>query len=106
MHYFNEALKIRQKEGNPKDIAASLNNVGEIYRLQGDYERALENYNKAVLINKTNNYLDNLAINLSNIGLIYSEKGQTQEAVDYFTQSVEACEKKQAISAKKNYLTP
>jgi tetratricopeptide (TPR) repeat protein len=50
MEYFSKALQIRKLffDDEHPDVAVSYNNIGNIYKEQGDYVKALECYHKTL----------------------------------------------------------
>ena len=54
MKYFFKCLEIRKQsigENNPA-TATAYNNIGSVYKNQGDYKKAMENYFKCLEIQK------------------------------------------------------
>jgi tetratricopeptide (TPR) repeat protein len=51
--YLQRALDLRQKLKVPSDIAQTMNNVGESYRMLGQYDKALDNYLHALEMSRT-----------------------------------------------------
>ena len=42
MEYFNRSLKIFEEIGNKRGIASCLNNIGLIYKDQGNYAKTID----------------------------------------------------------------
>lgn len=86
MDYFNRALTqamIQYTENHPK-VASIYNDIGLIFKHQGNYEQALENYTKALNIKRTI-YEENdpdLAITYNNIGLLNIAQGDYAGALE------------------------
>ena len=73
-------------------MARSLNNIGEVYRFQGELDLALENYQTSLILNKELQDLREIAINSGNIGLIYYEKGLLKKAEESILNGLYALE--------------
>jgi serine phosphatase RsbU (regulator of sigma subunit)/Tfp pilus assembly protein PilF len=69
-------------------LSSALNNIGLIYKQQGDFPLALEYYNKALEIRK--DIGDTLGISFSyhNIGNIHKNQGDIPLALEYFAKSL------------------
>ncbi len=87
LEYYQRALRwaIKQNGEQNPDVATSYNNIGEIYRSQGNYSLALEYHEKALKICQDfygENHPD-VATSYNNIGLIYHEQGNYSLALEY-----------------------
>jgi tetratricopeptide (TPR) repeat protein len=79
-----------------RDLAVSLNNLGDIYRGRGDLEAALKAYQQSLEINRrlagqdpTNaSWQRNLADSYDNVGDVLAAQGKLQEALDAHQQSL------------------
>lgn len=61
--------------------AAALNNLGEVHRAEGEYDRALHYYRQSVALNERLEYKQGLAANLANIGATHLAQGRPDEAL-------------------------
>lgn len=101
--YHNRSLKIKQQINEQPGIAASLSNLGIIYRSQGYliadtvqknklYQQALNCQLKSLKIQGEVGNKRAVANVLSNIGLIYAEKGEYESNLllkqDFFKNSI------------------
>lgn len=84
LHYYNQALSIAKKIGNPAALAIAHNNVGSIYHDMADYPKALEHYIKSLDYKETRQ----MGLTLSNIGGIYMEQGDYSKALEYIQRSL------------------
>ncbi len=66
--------------GDPAQEAIIFNNIGNVYRRMGDYDRALNYLNKAKRINEMKKLYDQLAGNYYNLGELYLQQEQIQKA--------------------------
>ena len=74
---YNEVLKLEPNHSN------ALNNLGEIFRVEGETEKAKICYEKAIEVNP------NLASAFNNLGLIYSKNKDKFKAKDLFIKAVD-----------------
>lgn len=91
---FDEAIEYAQKsidilEEINGSVDVSYNNLGEIYRIQGDFKNALHMYQLSFAIAQKNEDLYTMAIIHNNFGLIYSELDEFALALENFEQSYE-----------------
>ena len=92
LKYYNKALNISLKFGEKNEmVAASYNNIGNVYSDKGDYDKALNYYQKALDIRKQvlpENH-PNIANSYHNIGLVYSDKGDYDKALTYYQKALD-----------------
>ena len=89
LEYFHKSLKIREEIGDKNGIATSLNNIGYIYRNQGDIPKGLEYYHKSLKIYEELGDKKGIAISLNNIGVIELERGALTSALNYGMRGLE-----------------
>ncbi|MDZ7743866.1 MAG: tetratricopeptide repeat protein [Bacteroidota bacterium] len=80
---------IREKIRDTLGMAASYNNVAEIYRIRGDYSKALELYNISIRFNTLLDKQDWLAINYLNIGNVYLSQNEFDKAFTNYQKALE-----------------
>lgn len=61
-----------------------IGNIGAIYKDQGEYNTALDNYFKGLRIDEELNNQNGIAQHLCNIGNIYYSQGETDKALEYY----------------------
>jgi tetratricopeptide (TPR) repeat protein len=88
LNYYNQALPIWREVNHRSGEAASLNNIGSVYRYNGQWEKALKYSKLALPITQEVNDRAGEATTLSNIGTVYANIGQPQEALKYFNQAL------------------
>ena len=77
------------------DTATSYNNIGLVYKTQGDYEQALEYYTKALDIREKvlgENHPDT-ASSYNNIAGVYYNKGDYEQALEYYNKALDIFKK-------------
>ena len=69
-------------------LGGALNNIGYVYRNQGDIPKALEYYHKSLKIQEEIGDKSGIATSLNNIGLIYYNQGDLPKALEYYHKSL------------------
>ena len=101
---YKESEKIYQRQiahseelyGNENaDTATSYNNIGLVYKNQGDYDKALECYFKALEIweKVLGKEHPDTSISYNNIGAVYDSQGDYAKALEYYFKALEIREK-------------
>ncbi|MFT7613814.1 MAG: serine phosphatase RsbU (regulator of sigma subunit)/tetratricopeptide (TPR) repeat protein [Parvicellaceae bacterium] len=88
IHYFTLSLKIKERLGDKKGIAAALQNIGSIHLRQEDYEKALTYFTENIKIFKEINDQPSFAATLNNIGLVQMAQKKYPEAIESYTKSM------------------
>src|SRR5919199_6869299 len=74
MQYAQQGLKLARQVGDQRGEARTLNRIGTIFRLTGNYDRSLEAHLNSVGVAETNHDIDALARTFNNLGNLYSEQ--------------------------------
>jgi tetratricopeptide (TPR) repeat protein len=69
-------------QANPRLLATAFNNRGFAYKLKGDYDRALQDYDQAIRLNPNN------ANAYNNRGMIYKIRGEYDRAIEEYSQAI------------------
>lgn len=80
----------RQNEEEPHRTALCYNEIGMIYRNQGDYKNALDYYTKALAVWESvfsPNHPD-VATSYDNIGVVYYKQGDYEKALTYHNKAL------------------
>ncbi len=83
-----EAVRVFELRENPSDQATCFNNIGAIYRQQGQLDTALGYYERALTSFEQVGNPANIAQSLNNIGMIYYSQGQLERALDYHERAL------------------
>ncbi len=89
-HYFDEAYKMKAKQGDLHEIAKAINNLGLIQRAKGNYSEALKRFSEALnlLANIHSNDFLTTSIILDNIGNTYLKSGDLKKALEYHQEAL------------------
>lgn len=81
----------RERFGEARQVATILNNIGRVYYLKGDYERALTVYEEALSIRRKTlgpNSID-VAATVCNTGQTHHQRGNLETAMMYYKEFLE-----------------
>ena len=88
-----QALRIRQEIGDKNGCAASMNNIGLIYRDLGDTDKAIDFFNEALEIYQSSGNQQAAGFVLNNIGDVLTLIGKGQQAVAQYKTALAIFEK-------------
>lgn len=91
LQYAQQALSIRESEGNIPRVASSFNNLGTIYRHLGEYWHAISAYEEALDTYRKLGNQESIAGALLNIGNAYFLLDKLGDAIDNYQQSLALC---------------
>ncbi|MFX1241782.1 MAG: tetratricopeptide repeat protein [Promethearchaeota archaeon] len=86
---YNAALELFQTTKNLHGEGMCLNNLGNIYRNWGDYDKAKESYNKSIKIGEEQEDIGSLSSRYNNRALLFLSEEQWQEAMEDFNKALE-----------------
>ncbi len=84
--YFR-AAELYRSAGDEPGEAYSWNEIGVLYRKQGDMDKALEALEKALDLSAKSGDLEQMANAYNNISVIYTMKGEFEKAIQYVHNS-------------------
>ena len=93
------------KNGDVKDEATLVNNIGGIYGLWGRYPKALEYYERSLAIRTKLGDRGGEGTSLSNLGGIYRTLGQYRKSAGYLPGSLAVFKKAAMFTVKRTCLT-
>ena len=92
LEYYNKSLEIRNQVfscgSDNQDVATTLNNIGRVYYIKGEYDHALAKYLEALRIRRTllgKDHLD-VAATVYNAGQTFHQQGQLDKALKYYQE--------------------
>jgi tetratricopeptide (TPR) repeat protein len=89
IYAWNHLLEKSKDANNIVVGSIAIGNIGNVYRIKGELDKALEYYEKALKINEELGIKEGMAIDLGNIGSVYGIKGELEEALDYYEKALE-----------------
>lgn len=89
LNYTTEAWELAGQLNYTKGLATSYNDIGVIFRLRGQFDKAIENYLEAYRHYSSIEDQEGLGKVLNNIGTVYSLKQEYDKALDNYQQSYE-----------------
>ncbi|MEP7337583.1 MAG: CHAT domain-containing tetratricopeptide repeat protein [Acidobacteriota bacterium] len=100
LRLFEENLATAQMRG--QGVGDVLNNIGSLYRRQGNYELALKYYRDALQANEEQKSHRLIAVSLNHIGNVLQTQGQFAQAIEYHQRALTIGEqiKHQALLSK------
>ena len=87
------SLAIREDIGDKHGMGNSLNNIGVVHKIKGDYETALDYYGRSLVIREELGDKDGMGHSLNNIGNVHKNKGDYDKALDHLERSLAIREK-------------
>ena len=84
---FESSLELFKNENMMAKVAAMENNLGNIFNVINDKDKAEEHWNEAIKINNSIGNLLYNAIILLNFGIYYFERCSYEKAVDYYLEA-------------------
>jgi serine phosphatase RsbU (regulator of sigma subunit) len=97
LKYYNKSLKINEEIGNREGVARSLNNIGTIYKQQGDIPKALEYCHKSLKIQEEIGHNEGVASSLNNIGYLKMKLGDLAVAQKHLERALKLGQEKSLI---------
>lgn len=78
-----QAVELSRRIHFLKGESYSLNAVGNVYSILGNYPKSMDNFLQALQINEKINNVARIASNLNNIGNLYSSQNDFRQSLDY-----------------------
>lgn len=88
MYYETQALKISEKIGYEYGKTHALTSFGLIYRIKGEYSKALGNFFKALAIYERKKDTLHILVQISNIASVYYFQGDIKKAKTYYLDAI------------------
>jgi len=95
---YNKALSIYRQLKDLRHMAITYNNLGIVYKYQGNYATAIEHYKRSLQISEAmgNQFL--IAANMTNIGNVYAMQKDFAKAIEYNTNGLNTALKIKAMN--------
>ena len=98
--YSQEGLRIAEKEKNKSWIACFQSCLGDIYRIEGNYDEALNRYEVALKYATEIKSEDRIVYIYTALGFYYHSQGNRLTALDYLFKALAIYEKEETIFNK------
>jgi tetratricopeptide (TPR) repeat protein len=82
------ALSLFEESMDERGIASTVDDIGKLHWLRGDYSHALEFTRRALAMRRKIGDRRSIALSLNNLGLVYQDSGQFRPALDSFEQAL------------------
>jgi tetratricopeptide (TPR) repeat protein len=86
--HLEAALSLFEDSRDERGIASTVDDIGKLHWLRGDYKRALEYTQRALTMRRKIGDRRSIALSLNNLGLVYQDSGQFKLALDAFEQAL------------------
>jgi signal transduction histidine kinase len=95
---YNKALNIYSKLQDQPHLAMTYNNLGIVYKYQGNYSKAIEYYKRSLAIGESTGNQFLIAANMTNIGNVFAMQKEYQKAIEYNTGGLDIALKIKAMN--------
>ena len=86
--HLEAALLLFEESDDERGIASTVDDMGKLEWLRGDYQKALELTQRALTMRRKLGDRRSIALSLNNLGLVYQDSGQFKLALDAFEQAL------------------
>lgn len=93
IYFYQKAAEVDRENNDEVNLAATMNNLANVYIYKSDLTKALEIYLHILKIAEKKEWLDRMGPNYGNIGNIYLYQKQGERAIFYHTKAIAVFEK-------------
>ncbi|MBL8611200.1 MAG: tetratricopeptide repeat protein [Myxococcales bacterium] len=86
--HLDAALALFEDAADERGIASTVDDLGKLYWLRGDYTKALEFTQRGLAARRKLGDRRSIALSLNNLGLVYQDSGHFKLALDAFEQAL------------------
>jgi tetratricopeptide (TPR) repeat protein len=86
--HLDSALVLFEDSNDERGIASTVDDMGKLYWLRGNYPKALEATQRSLTMRRKLGDRRSIALSLNNLGLVYQDSGQFKLALDAFEQAL------------------
>ena len=86
--HLGTGLALFEACGDERGVASSLDDIGKLHWLRGDYPRALDQMRRALTMRRRVGDRRSIALSYNNLGLVFQDSGQFKEALESFSQAL------------------
>ncbi len=103
--YAEELLKLAIQSNDESHRATTLNKIGNINLIRGNYSKALENFQEAFLINEKLGMHSKTSFQLQQIGLIFTRMANYSKALEMYEKALKLVENSGSLQNKASILS-
>ncbi|MFH1321997.1 MAG: tetratricopeptide repeat protein [Bacteroidota bacterium] len=92
LEYCDQGLSLASRLEFSEGVARSLNNIGEVNRLKGNYKKAIDHHLQSLEIRRELGDKKEIANCLNNIGIVCYNQSKYEKAIDYYLQAIKISE--------------
>ncbi|MCK4949804.1 MAG: tetratricopeptide repeat protein [Thermoplasmata archaeon] len=89
LEFLEKSLRIQEKIGDQRGIAASLGNIGNVHSERGEYDSALEWHEKSLGIFERIGESRHIAACLISMGQVHFRRGEYDKALEFHSRGLE-----------------
>lgn len=93
LFYFNRAVELADSIGSGWLLSESMNEIGNVLSLQGQYEEAMKKFDESLTIAQASSYPMGQIAALAGLGEVHYNKGDYSRSLDCFLQCRELSER-------------
>ena len=82
------ALDLFEASADERGIASTVDDLGKLAWLRGDYDEALEQTQRALTMRRALGDTRSIALSLNNLGMVHQDSGHSKLALDAFEQAL------------------
>ena len=86
--HLEAALALFEDAADERGVASTVDDLGKLHWLRGDYQKALASTQRALVLRRKIGDRRSIALSLNNLGLVYQDSGQFKLALDAFEQAL------------------
>jgi tetratricopeptide (TPR) repeat protein len=88
-HHLGAALSLFEQMGDDRGIASTVDDLGKLHWLRGDYVKAMDFGQRGLAMRRKIGDRRSIALSLNNLGLVYQDSGQFKKALEAFEQALD-----------------
>jgi tetratricopeptide (TPR) repeat protein len=86
--HLETAMKLFEHAGDQRGVASSIDDLGKLHWLKGEYDQALGSFRDALARRRRLADRRSIALSLNNLGLVLQDSGEFKQALETFEQSL------------------
>jgi len=86
--HLDAALALFEAAGDERGIASTVDDIGKLHWMRGDYPHALAFTKRALVMRRRIGDRRSIALSLNNLGLVHQDSGQFAQALEAFEQAL------------------